>query len=91
MDQPLELKSEGNVKLEGREITAPIPSRDDVRRAIGEAAMLMRRIILDVKKLPRDKALEPHQDELRCLAQAQTNLQTGLMWLRRAVEQTREF
>lgn len=46
----------------------------------------LRALIVRCKKLPRTPGLEPHQDEVRALAIAQSNLQTGFLWLRRAIK-----
>ena len=90
MPEPLEVVST-NADVEVRAVEVAPVNREDVVGRINAVGNVLREIIVEVKRLPRDKTLAPHQDELRCLAQAQTNLQTGLMWLRRAVEQSKVF
>lgn len=69
----------------------PEVKKEDVLARIEAAASELRSIIVQVKSLPRDKSLAPHVDELRCLGQAQNNLQAGFMWLRRSANPTKEF
>lgn len=92
-----EIFTGGKVEATSKEVsptlpsTEPVPDRGLVSERISAASAELRKLILEVKRLPRDKSLEPHLEEMRCLATAQTNLQTGLMWLRRAVNPTKEF
>jgi hypothetical protein len=90
--EPVEIKTGGQVEAVAKEVNSePVPTKEEMQVRIAVAGAELRKIILAVKRLPRDKALEPHVEELRCLAQAQTNLQVGLMWLRRAVNPTKDF
>ena len=88
------------VVLEGREIQAdalkPIappapPMAADLLRQVDEIGTVLRALIVETKRLPREKGLDPHQDPVRSLAQAQVHLQTGFMWLRRAIEAPKVF
>jgi hypothetical protein len=76
-----------NVTLEGKEVKEipAIPDRDELITKINAAGAILRMLILEAKKLPKEKGVEPHQDSVRSLALAQSHLQTGFMWLRRAV------
>lgn len=89
---PVESSSK-NVTIEGREVTekSPPPTAEALiaeMNAIGDA---LRALIVLSKRLPRDGATEAHQDPIRALALAQANLQTGFMWLRRAIERPKVF
>lgn len=69
----------------------PPPSIAEAMKSLEELADATRKFILTAKTMPRAKGMGPHQDPLRCLAIAQNNLQTGFMWLRRAVESPKVF
>lgn len=83
------------VVLQGTEVPAtPVtspPTAAELLAKVDEAGAVLRALIVLTKKLPRDKALEPHQDPTRSLAQAQVHLQTGFMWLRKAINAPKEF
>ena len=91
--EAVEVKTGANVEAETRDVTAVVPmiTKEEALRRVSEVSLNLRKMIVDVKKMPRDKTLEPHTDEMRCLSQAQNNLQTGLMWLRRAINPSKEF
>lgn len=93
--QPLELApgKEGPVfEVRGTEVTPQkLPDPDELLRQVNELGEALRVLIIATKRLPRDKALEPHQDATRSLALAQAHLQTGFMWLRRAIELPKIF
>ena len=89
------------IVLEGKEITATevaaakaeklqltIEEAEERMKVLGQA---LRALIVDIKTLPRTKGLEPHQDPMRSLAQAQMYLQTGFLWLRKTIEAPRDF
>jgi hypothetical protein len=82
-----------NVTLEGKEVKEipAISDRDELITKINAAGAILRILIIEVKKLPKEKGSEPHQDPIRSLALAQSHLQTGFMWLRRAVIIQDEF
>lgn len=91
---PLE-SNNPNVELVGTQISdvktaAPenAPALLNELNSVGDA---LRALIVRTKRLPRDKSLEPHQDPARSLALAQAHLQTGFMWLRRAITSPKEF
>ena len=97
-DSPLELVQPNGgpeVNLQGAEIKAtpavPTPTAAELLKKVEEAGTALRGIIVLTKKLPRDKAFEPHQDPTRSIALAQAHLQTGFMWLRRAINAPKEF
>lgn len=87
-----EIVTQGKVEAEATEVAAkPVPNKDELVVRISAAGTELRNLILEAKKLPRDRSLEAHQEEMRCLSQAQNHLQTGMMWLRRAVNPSKEF
>ena len=97
--QPLEVKVSDNgptIELEGKETPPavapePLPAADELLKqadAIGEE---LRALIVLTKKLPRSKGLESHQESSRSLSLAQMYLQTGFMWLRKAINQPKVF
>ena len=63
----------------------PLPLPGDLMERADALGVELRALIVEVKRLPRTKGLDPHQDPVRSLAIAQTDLQTGFMWLRRAI------
>lgn len=87
-----EVQTSPNVEAKGVEVTAePSPTKEETLARVSVLSAELRRLILDIKKLPRDKTLSPHLEEVRCLSEAQTLLQTGLMWMRRAINPIKEF
>ena len=97
-DSPLELvKSDGGpeVQIQGTEVKSSpavlAPTAAELLTKVEEVGTTLRGIIVLAKKLPRDKAFESHQDPTRALAQAQAQLQTGFMWLRKAINAPKEF
>lgn len=89
-----EIATSPNVEARANEISAsamPSPTKEEVLARVATIGSELRKLVLEIKKFPRDKTLEPHNDELRCLAQAQTQLQVGMMWLRRSITPTKEF
>lgn len=89
---PLESKSE-KVELEGKEIKEiPIvPDAAELMVRLNALGDSLRDLIVETKRLPWDRTLGPYQDPVRSIAISQSYLQTGLMWLRRAVEPTKVF
>lgn len=92
---PLESKSE-KVELTGKKITEvkekPAPPDPAVLMAkLNELGDSMRALIIEVKRLPWDRTLGPYQDPVRSIAIGQSQLQTGFMWVRRAIEPNRLF
>lgn len=83
----------GTIPAEGHEIKE-LPKAmtaeeiDSALRALGSE---LRRLIVSAKRLPRVPGLEAHQDPARALALAQSHLQTGFMWMRRAIAPKDEF
>lgn len=65
-------------------------SREELQKQVDDVGEYLRKLIVLTKLLPR-KGLENYNDELRCLSQAQTHLQNGLMWLRRAIDAPKVF
>lgn len=64
----------------------PPPNPDELMVEANRMGTEMRKFIVRCKKLPRTPGLGPHQDEVRALALAQAHLQTGWLWLRRAIK-----
>lgn len=82
------------VVLEGKEVKptdVPPPTAEELMTKLHELGEQMRDLIVLTKRLPRGKALDPHQDPGRALSMAQMYLQTGFMWLRKAVQMPKEF
>lgn len=94
-DGPLEVTSSSqNVELSGREVAeqrVEIPVAADLLCRTNEMGEALRALIVAAKRLPRNVAMESHQDPTRALAQAQVYLQVGFMWLRKAINQPKEF
>lgn len=92
--EPLELVSNTGPEVEVRAketAVTPLPKAEDLLLQVNAAGETLRSLIVSAKRLPRDKGLEPHQDPTRSLALAQAHLQTGFMWLRRAIEAPKVF
>lgn len=93
--QPLELvpgKEGPVIEVRGTEITKQKPpDADALLRQVNELGEGLRLVIVAAKRLPREQAFEPHQEPSRSLALAQAHLQTGFMWLRRALESPKIF
>lgn len=51
----------------------------------------LRALIVDAKKLATGKGFEPHEDPMRCIAIAQSELQTGFLWLKRSINRQKGF
>lgn len=64
---------------------------EELLRRVNEAGETLRALIVAGKKVQRLPGLEAHQHQTRSLDLAQENLQVGLMWLRRAIEQPKVF
>ena len=96
-DGPLKLVvPEGgpSVELHGTQVSgapAPVPNAAELMARVNSIGDTLRALIVETKRLPREKGCEPHQDPVRSLAQAQVHLQTGFMWLRRAIEAPKVF
>lgn len=94
-DGPLKLevgKGDAELVVTGVE-TKPQKAQtpEEVMEKLNAIGMELRSLIVATKKLPVNKALEPYQDPVRSIAQGQAYLQIGLMWLRKAIEQKKEF
>ena len=87
----LEQMAGPDVELQGKEVvpTEP-PSKEHLLSELDRLAESIRALIVEAKRLKREN-LEPYQDPIRSLSVAQTNLQTGFLWLRRAIEQPKTF
>ena len=93
---PLEIVSNGNVEVTAHEVKddnkkPETPKAEELLARVNDIGNDLRAVIVLAKRLPRDKALEPHQDPSRALAQSQAHLQTGFMWLRKAITTPKEF
>lgn len=91
---PLEVRAAPGVEIQltGTDVTnRPPPDPAEVMKRIEDIGSALRAIIIECKRLPRDKGVEAHQDPTRSLALAQAHLQTGFMWLRRSVENPKVF
>lgn len=95
MHEPLEQVGNGrDVELVGnkaQENTAPAPTAEELLARANALGDQLRALIIDVKRLPREKAIEPHLDPFRSLNIAQQTLQSGFLWLRRAIEAPKVF
>ena len=92
-DRAIEFTGLGGVK-DSAEKKAPDISRptpEDILHRVEEVGIALRGLIVDTKKLAPYPGLETHQHPTRSLALAQENLQTGLMWLRRAIRPEKIF
>ncbi|MBM3460742.1 MAG: hypothetical protein FJX76_01445 [Armatimonadetes bacterium] len=67
------------------------PSRDALMAQANDIGNQLRALIVEAKRLPREKDLEAHQDPARALSIAQAHLQTGFLWLRKAINSPKEF
>ena len=94
---PLELvvsKDGPAIELDGKPAAAPpkeAPTAEALLKQTNEIGDLLRALIVSTKRLPREKGFEAHQEPVRSLALAQAHLQTGFMWLRRAIEAPKIF
>lgn len=84
------------VELTGLEVkpaaeTMPAPTVEELTNKVQAVGEELRALIVLTKRLPRAKGLDPHQDPTRSLSLAQMYLQTGFMWLRRAIQTPKEF
>lgn len=98
MSEPLELQKTENgpeIEVVAKEMPADAPkppSKDDLLAKANELGDQMRALIVEAKRLPRGKnSIAPHQDPSRALSLSQMYLQTGFMWLRKAIEVPKEF
>jgi hypothetical protein len=94
-DEP-EIRTGGGVEAVAVEVGNDIPKAEaqNPEQLLADLCALgvgLRDIIVLTKKLKRTPALDPHQDQMRSLSLAQAHLQTGFMWLRRAIIPTKEF
>lgn len=94
LEQPEE--QEAKVDLEGKEIEnvpepEPLPTAEDVIAIANKLGKELRELIVLAKRVPGKKGVDVYQDPRRSLGLAQMHLQTGLMWLRRAVKVSDEF
>jgi hypothetical protein len=90
--QPLELhktKDGPDIEVVAKEVK--VASADELLKQVDDLGEQLRLLIVASKKVPRDKSLEPHQEQGRALSLAQAYLQTGFMWLRRAIAAPKEF
>lgn len=91
---PLEVVSNLPVEAVGTELPAnPLPTltAEELMDKINGLGLHLRECIVQAKRLPRVPGLEPYEDATRSIALAQAHLQTGFMWLRRAVECPKQF
>ena len=80
------------VTVEGKEVSKePPPKPAEVMAKVNDLGKQMRELILLTKRVPKVPNLEPHLDQVRSLALAQAHLQTGFLWLRRAIKPEKEF
>ena len=104
MDQtqgPLELQPgvTGDIQVVGIEVkkdeaTAEKPIEytvEEFMERIDAMGLAMRALIVDAKRMPVQKSMQPYEDPVRSLAQAQAYLQIGFMWLRKGIRQPKEF
>lgn len=84
-------KTEGGPEVEVVATEVKNASPDELLKKVNEIGDQLRGLILQAKKLPREKSLEAHQDPARALSIAQVNLQTGFAWLRKAIMAPKEF
>ena len=69
----------------------PPPTAEELLAEVERLGVELRTVIVRTKKLPRVSGLDPHQDLTKALAVAQVELQSGFMWLRRAISQPKIF
>ena len=97
MNEPLQLVTDHpcvNPRIEVEATPAipeKVPDPGELLREVNELGEALRALIVTCKRLPRDKALEAHQEPARSLALAQAHLQTGFLWLRRALNPDQSF
>lgn len=92
MNQPVLESLDPKVEIQGRQVEPkPVPVAAGLLLRINDLGNVLREVIIETKRLPRDAGYEPHQDPTRSLALAQAHLQTGFMWLRKAVTRPKEF
>lgn len=92
-DGPLRVESNRQIDVASTEVKEKpaAPVKEDVLAKVEEIGVQLRAAIIAAKRLPRDGYTDPHQDPARSLALAQAHLQTGFMWLRRAIENPKVF
>ena len=66
-------------------------SAESLMERLNDLGASLREVIVEAKRLPPTQGLAPHQDPTRSIAVAQSYLQTGFMWLRRAIAPTKDF
>lgn len=87
------ITKDGSIPVEGHEIKEipALMSAAEIDASLEKLGTDLRKLIVATKRLPREKNWEAHQDPSRSIALAQSHLQTGFMWLRRAVHPKDEF
>lgn len=83
-----------NVTVTVNELIIPektVVTHGEAMLRIHDIGVIMRELIVDIKKLPTTGAYQAHQDPGRSLSLAQSHLQTGMMWLKRAVTPSEDF
>ena len=70
---------------------AGTPTAVALLQQVDEFGANLRALLVEAKKLPKVEGLDKYQEPMRSLSIAQENLQTGLMWLRRAIEKPKVF
>lgn len=93
-DSPLEMvkaSADINIDVVGKEIAGDIPTPEALCARLEAIGNDLRNLIVDAKRLKRIQGLEAHQDQGRALAQGQSFLQTGFMWIRRAIRPQSDF
>jgi len=90
-DAPLSVESNRQIEVVGTEVKVESISREQALIQLEQIGEKLRELIVSTKRLPREGAFSPHQDPVRSLSLAQSHLQTGFMWLRRAIENPKVF
>jgi hypothetical protein len=89
MAEPVEVKASENVTVESQEVTVQSP--EELMEKLNKLGVELRAVVIAAKRLPRTKGLDPHQDPTRSIALSQAHMQTGFMWMRRAINPTLDF
>ena len=83
----LEQSAGPEVEIVGTEVKPTKETASELLARVDAAGEELRALIVAIKTLPREKnAIQTFTDPSRSLSIAQVELQTGLMWLRKAIE-----
>ena len=83
----LEQSAGPEVEIVGTEVKPTTATASELLARVDAAGEELRALIVAIKTLPREKnAIQTFTDPSRSLSIAQVELQTGLMWLRKAIE-----